>query len=562
MSIFLSLRKTLMAKIMKKILLIFVAFAPLLVFGQNFDAIIQQADQAYKNNEIEKAKNLYIQATFLKQSPKAYLGAGDCYLALKQTDSALVYLKKAYLLNPNNPEINFKLGLAYFTGLGNAQKALEYFKQAETLAPDSTNYQLYKALAYQALGDIKKAFNIYQNIMQTDTANAYPYYFLGEYMYEIDSLSTAYRLINQAIAKNPKNYNFYLLKGSIEFKAHLYANALQTANQGLKYNPNSNRLLFLKAQALYELQKYSEAIPILEKLLLANEQDLNIYFYLGWSYYYTGQYDKALDIATDALKKNNKIQEFYQLQAYAYIAKKDYIKAQRAADKMLQIEPSQIAYNLKITAALFARTPKNLLTSDNKFTKFNALNIDYIKSHLNDPNSDYYYKKLQQKFEQKPDRLSLDQYLMLYLGYSLNHKINRVNSQNFIQPYTNHKYQLCITEAQKAISAYPLDQAAYLYLALAYKQIQDYQNFLKYLTIYHGIQKAIVATGDGMTDKTAYLVTNKDDIYYTLTYTGGNPNSALSFGIKSFLENGYQVYKVSISFQPKIVNNIYFLIFK
>ena len=547
---------------MKKLTLLLLVFLPALIFAQDFNQIMQQAQHAFDNNQIQKAKNLYIKATLIKQSPQAYLGAGNCYLILGQSDSAVLYLKKAFLLAPKNPEINFKLGLAYFTGKGDPKSALTYFKRAQQLAPDSSNYALYVALAYQAQDSLEKAFEIYKKIMETDTSNPYPYYFLAEYMYELDSLASAYSLINQAIAKNPKNYNFYLLKGSIEFKAHLYEHALNSAEKGLKLNPNSQKLLILKAQALYQLQRYSEAIPILEKLLVKNMDDLNLYFYLGWSYYYTGQYSKAIDIAKDALKKNKKLPEFYQLLAYAYIKTGDYTKAQKAADKILQIQPSQIAYNLKITAALLARTPKNVLTSDHKFTKLNALNINFIKSQLNDPNSNYYYPKLIEKFNKTPDRLSLDQYFMTYLGYALHNKINRINPQTYIQLYNQHKYQACITQALSAIKQYPFDQPAYLYLSMAYKQIEDYQNFLKYLTIYHGILKSISCSGDGMTEISPFIITNKDDIYYVLSYAVADPKRALSFGMKSYLKDGHAYYKVTMQLRPKLQNTIYFLIFR
>ncbi len=547
---------------MKKLLFLVLSILPLLNYAQDFNQIMRQAQQAFDKGQIQKAKNLYIKATYLKQSPKAYLGAGNCYLILKQGDSALLYLKKAFLLDPKNPEINFKLGLTYFTSKADPQTALTYFKRAKQLAPDSSNYALYVALTYQAQGNLEQAFEIYQKIMKTDTANPYPYYFLSEYMYELDSLASAYSLINKAIAKNPKNYNFYLLKGSIEFKAHLYENALESAEKGLKFNPNSKKLLMLKAQALYQLQRYSEAIPILEKLLVKNMDDLNIYFYLGWSYYYTGQYNKAIDIATDALKKSKKLPEFYQLLAYSYIKIGDYTKAQKAADKILQIQPSQIAYNLKITAALLARTPKNVLTADHKFAKLNALNLDFIKTQLKDPKSNYYFPKLFEKFNKNPDRLSLDQYFMVYLGYALNHKINRVNPQNYISLYSQHKYQACISAARNAIKQYPFDQPAYLYLALSYKNIEDYQNFLKYLTVYQGILKAIASSGDGMTEISPFIITNKDDIYYVLSYAVADPKRALSFGMKSYLKNGQEYYKVTMQLRPKLQDVIYFLIFR
>ncbi len=547
---------------MKKILVLILLSMSISTFAQSYQDLIVQADELFNQHEYLKAKNLYYKATLQRQDAKAYIGLGNCYMAMNNNDSALVVLKKAYLLAPNNPEANFRLGLAYFTGQGNARKALAYFSNAADLAPDSTNYKVYQGLAYQALGNLDSAYAIYRKVMQTDTTNPYPYYFLADYMYEIDSLGAAYDLINTAIQKNPDNYNFYLLKASIEFKAHLYENALKTVEKGLAINPYSERLQLLKAKALYQLQRYNEAIPILEKLLLKDMTNLNVYYYLAWSYYYTAQYDKAIDIANEALKQNNQLEEFYQILSYAYIAKGDYTKAQKAADKLLQINPSQLAYNLKITAALYARTSPKVLTSDHKFVKLNALNLEYIKEQLSDETSPYYYDKLFSKFQSRPERLTLDEYLMVYLGYALKNQIQRTDQNSYIDAYRQGKYQECITKAQQAIDVYPFDQPAYLYLATAYRQTGDIANFLKYYTVYQGLMKSISASGDGMTKQTAYLITNKDDIYYVLDYTTGNPGRALSFGINSELVDGYEVYKVSVSFRPGQEMNVYFLMFR
>ena len=548
----------------KTIFLVLIMTISFQIFAQKPAELYQQAEQYRKQGEYLKAKNLYNRLTFMRQSDKDYLGLGQCYLALQKPDSALVALNKARLLNPANAEVYYTLGLVYLTGLGQPDKAISNFRKSYSLAPDSLNYALYIGLAYQANGNLDSAYDFYSLVMKQDTSNPYPYYFLADYLYEIDSLQQAYDFVNTAIRKSPKNYNFYYLKASIEYKARLYELALKSINKALEINPQSPKLQVFKAQVLYQLQRYDQAMKILEPLVQSgNVANLNPYFYLAWSYYYTAQYEKAVKTCQQALKTDNQIPEFYQILAYTYIAQGDYNKAQKAADKLLQLSPGNMsAYNLKISASLYSRTPAGVIGSDKKFTKINALNLDYIHSALMDETSPYYYDRLWNKFQTKPDRLSLDEYAMLYLGYTTKNKVTRTKPAQYMNLYRKGKYEECILEAQRALEQYPLDQNAYFYLALSYQQLTKPQLFIKNLTIYHGLQKAIAATGDGMSYQTAYLVTNQDDIYYVISYTMGNPARALTFGMSDKLQDGKQYTIVNIGFRPQENNTVYFLRFQ
>ena len=550
---------------MKKTIFLFLIMAlSMQIFAQNVQDLYTQAETYRKQGDYLKAKNLYNKLTYLRQSDKDYLGLGQCYLALHMPDSAFVALSKARLINPGNAHVYYTLGLVYLTGYGQPDKAIPNFKKAYSLSPDSLNYALYIGLAYQANGSLDSAYDFYSLVMKRDTSNPYPYYFLADYLYEIDSLQQAYDFVNTAIKKSPGNYNFYYLKASIEYKARLYELALRSINKALEINPESAKLLVFKAQVLYQLQRYDQAIKILEPIVHSGRvSNLNPYYYLAWSYYYTAQYEKAIETCEQALDVDNQIPEFYQILAYTYIAQGDYNKAQKAADKLLSLSPGDMsAYNLKISATLYSRTPANVIGSDKKFTKINALNLGYILSALDEQSSPYYFDRLWNKFQSKPDRLSLDEYAMLYLGYALRNGVARTKPAQYMTLYSQGQYEQCILEAQKALQQYPLDQNAYFYLALSYQQLTKPELFIKNLTIYHGLQKAIVATGDGMSYQTAYLVTNQDDIYYVISYTLGNPSRSLSFGMSDKIQDGRQYTIVNIGFRPQENNTIYFLKFE
>src|SRR5690606_24789492 len=87
----------------------------------------------------------------------AYRRAGQ-YFGEEQGDltKALLYLNKAYEMNPNDYDTNRLLGVA--TGIsGNPQKALAYFLRAVELDPDNAGAWFNLGSAYGIMGNIEEA---------------------------------------------------------------------------------------------------------------------------------------------------------------------------------------------------------------------------------------------------------------------------------------------------------------------------------------------------------------------------------------------------------------------
>jgi len=87
----------------------------------------------------------------------AYLMIGEVYgKHLNDTENALVYLLKAYELNPNEYSVLSNLGIVYAMK-GDATNAIKYFNFAKELQPNDANLLLNLSILYGNIGDTQKA---------------------------------------------------------------------------------------------------------------------------------------------------------------------------------------------------------------------------------------------------------------------------------------------------------------------------------------------------------------------------------------------------------------------
>lgn len=84
------------------------AFFSLLCFGQS--ALISEADQAYMDNDFEKALDLYLQAAETEGSSSAlYYNIGNTYYRLNELGNAVLYYKKSLKIDPKNSDAQTNL---------------------------------------------------------------------------------------------------------------------------------------------------------------------------------------------------------------------------------------------------------------------------------------------------------------------------------------------------------------------------------------------------------------------------------------------------------------------
>ena len=98
----------------------------------NFNIINTKGEILLDQHKTKEAMELFMQTIKLNnQFAQGYINIGNCYGMVQDYDNAIVNLKKALELNPDNPEIYRKLGLSYQNKGDNATANSYYAKQKQ-----------------------------------------------------------------------------------------------------------------------------------------------------------------------------------------------------------------------------------------------------------------------------------------------------------------------------------------------------------------------------------------------------------------------------------------------
>lgn len=136
---------------MKKAFLLIVFLCTVAFIFAQTDIKFTNSNFPGRSKEVSDAKNA--------------IKTGDNYLDVKNYATALSYYKKAQTLNPNNSELNFKIGLCVYNSLEKTP-CLEYFEKAWRLNKNVDKQILfYLGRAYQFNYFFAKALNCYNDYL-------------------------------------------------------------------------------------------------------------------------------------------------------------------------------------------------------------------------------------------------------------------------------------------------------------------------------------------------------------------------------------------------------------
>jgi len=238
----------------------------------------QQATIAHANNDLIRAKKLYLQ--ILKkdsQNVKVLFLVGTLYLQSKKPNEAIQFLKMAYSLNKKDPHILMNLGIAYkdkqeFT---NAEK---YLKASLDLAPNNPNIQNNLGNFLFDIKQYDKALHFFQLANQADPANRAFQINLADCL----SAMSFHQKAIDILSKIPSQDEFFIATQekllNIFFKTKKYKECIILGQKLLGQSNNFNpiQLVFKMIQSYLALGNIPAAQAML-KLIKKNSQDQKFY---------------------------------------------------------------------------------------------------------------------------------------------------------------------------------------------------------------------------------------------------------------------------------------------
>ena len=150
------------------------------------------------------------------------------------------------------------------------------------------------------------------------------------------------------------------------------------------------------------------------------------------------------------------------------------------------------------------------------FSQKSKINLDNIKKEISDKDSDFYYQKMLFKYKGLPKSIDSLEAQHLYYGRSFLEKTVSTSDKPFkklLEDFKKQDYAETITKANELLSVDPTNLDLLMIMLQCYDKQKDVKNFTYYLSQFKLLTSAILDSGDGKSEDSAYLVNSVGDEY-------------------------------------------------
>ncbi|KFF28146.1 DUF4919 domain-containing protein [Chryseobacterium vrystaatense] len=153
------------------------------------------------------------------------------------------------------------------------------------------------------------------------------------------------------------------------------------------------------------------------------------------------------------------------------------------------------------------------------FSQKSKIDLKNIEKSLKNPDSPYNYEKLIFKYKVYPK--SLDSIEAQYLYYGRNFREDKISTlddsfKSLADAFKQNNFEECIKQGKILYEKDPTNLDILLVLLRAYDSQKDGSNFMHHLSQFRSLTEGIRDSGDGASEKTAYLVNSVGDEYILL----------------------------------------------
>ena len=210
---------------------------------------LNNAYKAFNSKNYKRAIELY---SSVPETTDTLLGIAGSYQGLKQDNLALEYYQKAFEKSPDNSDIAYSIG-ALYANSQNYQEAKKYFEKSAKLNPNNT-------MAKEGIVDMNDVLS------QNSVLDA-------SKLIEEQKYDEALKVLNQALANNPRNPDAYYYMASVfdaQGKAQL---AIDNYKKSIEFNPKQDVTYYLIAIDYENLHNIKDALDYYKKFLSVYKVD-------------------------------------------------------------------------------------------------------------------------------------------------------------------------------------------------------------------------------------------------------------------------------------------------
>ena len=254
---------------------------------------------------------------------------GELYYLLKNFPRSTQYMEKVLKKNQSHIEaLNILKKIYIYSNSYN--DAYEIAQQIFKLNPNSKNLiDLIRILSS------KKDIDKIKEFETSELLNDKAVYEIAKAYYDNCKLADAERKLQEALKINPDNEDALVLLGKIYFDKNEFEKSKEIFNKFPQTSENPEVLNYLGLFAIEDF-KFIDAIKYFSKASNIDKQNPKYFYNLGNAYFYNGWFKEALNTYRQAICMEPENLGYRYSLAYLYYEIKDFEKAQKETDFILE----------------------------------------------------------------------------------------------------------------------------------------------------------------------------------------------------------------------------------
>ena len=176
--------------------------------------------------------------------------------------------------------------------------------------------KLQEAIVFHQSGQLQRAEQIYQQVLQISPSNADALNLLGFLAYQVGRCEVAANLIAKAIEVDSKQYIFFINLGLVRQEQGELDKSIEAYHKAIEINPDDSDVYNNLGNTLQEQGELDKSIEAYHKAIEINPNDSDVYNNLGNTLQGQGELDKSIEAYHKAIEINpNDARIYYNLGA-------------------------------------------------------------------------------------------------------------------------------------------------------------------------------------------------------------------------------------------------------
>lgn len=395
--------------------------------------------------------------------------------------------------------------------------------KASYLMAQSSTDLFEEAKKYYENDRYREALNLLDKFIVLDSTVAEAFKMRGNCNYEINRMDMAISDYKMAIQlDSTMSFALYNLANVYEHR-EIYDSAILYFRKYVSLEGSDPDGFVRLGFALRTQDQVDTAMALYQQAFRLDSTHFSAIYYLAQEYMIQGEFEKVREFAGRGSRLDSLDISFYLLGAAGSRQLGDFKNAIALSDRALKLDSTNyeaIVLNLESTV-LSKMSPESYFTTKTNEYKFENLNSNNLLTVLEQDSLGTHAGLLNQFKDGLV--LPLDHYFKFYISQRLIDGFSpysRSSTPKIKEHWTNEEFEALSEYDEQILNSVPINLTELYQVSVAKYVTGDLRSFKKLYAIYLGLMNGIMASGDGESYETAYVVISTSDEYALLNYMG------------------------------------------